>query len=84
MSLSIVFGFYDSDDHQISTLKKLTTDCIDEDTPTRHVKLTRPIAAWIKYPSIVQTQKELEEFRIKARDTSNIEERRKYQDNRNQ
>ena len=51
--------------------------------PTCHLKLTRPISPGMEEPSIVQAQKELEKFHMKAQGTSNIEERRKYQDNRN-
>ena len=45
--------------------------------------LLHPIAPWMKDPSIVQAQGELEEFRIKSRDTGSTEDRRKYQSNRN-
>ena len=38
----------------------------------------------MKDPSIVQVQKELEQFCKNIPDTSNIEKRRKYQDSRKQ
>ena len=56
LPLSIVFGF-DDPDNQTLTLNMLITDSIDENVPTHRVKLTRPIAAWMKDPFIVQAQR---------------------------
>ena len=74
--LSILFEFDDLDD-QILTLKNFLTDFLDEHAARGRVNLTHPIAPWIKDLSIVQAQKESEQFRIKAWDPSNVEERRK-------
>ena len=81
--LSILFEFDDPDD-QILTLKKFLTNFIDEHAARGRVNLTHPIAPRMKDLSIVLAQKESEQFRIKAWDPSNIEERRKKQDNNNQ
>ena len=51
--------------------------------PTRRLKLTRPIIPRMKEPSIAQAHKELENFHMNAQGSSNIEQSRKYQDNRN-
>lgn len=72
-SLSIVFGYNEAND-QISTPNRLITNYIDKHNPTHCLKLTHSIAPWMKDPSTVRAQQELEEFAIKDRDTSNTEE----------
>ena len=52
LPLSLVYGFEEPED-QISTLNKLFTDCLESHAPTRRVKLTRPIAPWMKDFTIV-------------------------------
>ena len=64
-------------------LNKLVTSCIDKHAPSRRVNLNRPINPWMRDSAVVQAQNELEQFHLKARDTSKIEERRKYENNRN-
>ena len=63
--LSILFAFDDPDD-QILMLKKFLTDFIDEHAARGRVNLTHPIAPWMKDLSIVASQKESEQFHIKA------------------
>ena len=66
LALSLVYGFEKLAD-QISTLNKLFTDCLESHAPTSRVKLTRPIAPWMKYPTIVSDRQKIELSRIKSR-----------------
>ena len=59
-------------------MNKLFSDCLESHVPTRRVKLTRPIAPWIKYPTIVSDRQKLELSRIKSRDSKNPKEHQKY------
>ena len=52
LPLSLVYRFEEPED-QISTLNKLFTNCLESHAPTRQVKLTRPIASWMKDLTIV-------------------------------
>ena len=51
LPLSLVYSFDDPED-QINILNKLIADCINEHSPLRRVKLTRPIAPWMNDPKI--------------------------------
>ena len=52
LPLSLVYVFEEPED-QISILNKLFSDCLESNAPTRPVKLTHPIAPWMKDPTIV-------------------------------
>ena len=73
LSLSLICGFEEPED-QISILNKLFSDCLESHAPTRRVKLTRPIAPWMKDPTIVSDRQKLELSRIKTRDSKNPKE----------
>ena len=77
LPLSLVYGFEEPED-QISILKKLFSDCLESHAPTRRVKLTRPIAPWMKDPTIVSDRQKLELSRIKSRYSKNPNEHQKY------
>ena len=83
LPLSLVYGFEEPED-QISTLNKLLTDCLESHAPTRRVKLSRPIAPWIKDPTIVSDLQELELSRIKSRNSKNLKEHQKYLEDKKQ
>ena len=63
---------------QVSILNKLLNDCLESHAPTRRVKLTRPIAPWMKDPTIVSDRQRLELSRIKSRDSKISKEHQKY------
>ena len=83
LPLSLVYGFEEPED-QISILKKLFSDCLESHAPTRRVKLTRPIAPWMKDPTIVSDRQKLELSRIKSRDSKNPKEHQKYLEDKKQ
>ena len=68
LPLSLVYGFDELED-QISTLNKLFTDCLESHALTLWVKLTRPIAPWIKDSTIVSDHLKLELSQIKSCDS---------------
>ena len=76
-----LYGFEEPED-QISTLNKLFTDCLESHAPTRRVKLTRPIAPWMKDPTIVSDRQQLELSRIKSSDSKNPKEHQKYMEHK--
>ena len=47
LPLSLVYRFKEPED-QISILNKHFSDCLESHAPARRVKLTRPIAPWMK------------------------------------
>ena len=59
-------------------MNDLFTDCIESHAPTDRVKLTHPIAPWMKDPTIVSDRQKLELSRIKSRDSKNPKEHQKY------
>ena len=77
LPLSLVYGFEEPED-QISILNKLFSDCLKIHAPTRRVKLTRPIAPWMKDPTIVSDRQRLELSRIKSHDSKISKEHQKY------
>ena len=52
LPLSLVYGFEEPED-EISILNKLFSDCLESHDPTSRVKLTRPIAPWMKDPIVI-------------------------------
>ncbi|XP_066930768.1 uncharacterized protein [Clytia hemisphaerica] len=60
LPLSLVFSFDDPND-QISILNKLVYDCIESHAPLKRVRITRPIAPWMKDPKIIQERQLLED-----------------------
>ena len=83
LPLSLVYGFEEPED-QISALNKLFTDCLESHAPTRRVKLTRPIAPWMKNPTIISDRQKLELSRIKSHDSKNPNEHQKYLEDKKQ
>ena len=73
LPLSLVYVFEERED-QISTLNKLFTVCLESHTPTGRVKLTHPVAPWMKDPTIISDRQKLELPRIKSRDSKNPKE----------
>ena len=63
---------------QVSILSKLLSDCLESHASTRRVKLTRPIAPWMKDPTIVSERQRLELSRITSRDSKISKEHQKY------
>ena len=83
LPLSLVYGLEEPED-PISTLNKDFTDCLESHAPTGRVKLTRPIAPWMKDPTIVSDRQKLELPRIKSRDSENPKEHEKYLEDKKQ
>ena len=83
LPLSLVYGFEEPED-QISILNKLFSDCLKIHAPTRRVKLTRPIAPWMKDPTIVSDRQKVEISRIKSSDSKNSKEHQKYLEDKKQ
>ena len=81
--LSLVYGFKNPED-QTSYLNKLFSDCLESHAPTRRVKLTRPIAPWMKDPTIVSDSQKLELSRIKSRNSKNPKEHQKCLEDKKQ
>ena len=52
LPLSLVHGFEEPED-EISVLNKLFSDCLESHDRTSRVKLTRPIAPWMKDPIVI-------------------------------
>ena len=83
LPLYLVYGF-EEPENRISPLNKLFTDCLESYAPARQVKLTRPIAPWMKDPTIVSDRQKLELSRIKSRDSKNPKEHQKYPEDKKQ
>ena len=83
LALSLVYGFEKPED-QISILNKLFSDCLESHAPTSRVKLTRPIAPWMKDPTIVSGRQKLELSRKKSRDSKNPKGYQKYLEDKKQ
>ena len=77
LPISLVYGFDEPED-QISILNKLFKDNLENHAPSRRVKLTRPIAPWMKDASIVSDRQKLEQSRIKSRDSNCPKDRNQY------
>ena len=77
---STIYAYNDPED-QVSTLNQLLLNCIDQHAPLKRVKLTRPIAPWMKTPEILELRKELEAARENARNDPSL--KTLYQHKRN-
>ena len=82
LPLSLVYVF-DKREDQISTLNKLFTVCLESHALTGRVKLTHPVAPWMKDP-IVSDRQKLELSRIKSRDSKNPKEHQKCLEDKKQ
>ena len=70
LPLSLIYSFDDPDD-QISILNKLICDCIESHAPLKRVRMTRPIAPWMKDPKIIRGRNFLEHARTnKSKDSA--------------
>ncbi|XP_057299344.1 uncharacterized protein LOC130629967 [Hydractinia symbiolongicarpus] len=70
LPFSLIFTF-DDPDEQIDTLNHLILSCIERHAPLKRVKLTRPIAPWMKDPAIQDSRNQLEFYRKKAQEDPN-------------
>ena len=52
LPLNLVYVF-DEPDEQVTILNKLILDCIEKHAPIKRIRLTRPVAPWMKDESIV-------------------------------
>ena len=59
LPLNLVHAFDEPDD-QVTILNKLIFDCIEKHAPIKRVRLTRPVAQWMKDESIVNLKTQLE------------------------
>ena len=66
LPLNLVYAFDEPDD-QVTILNKLILDCIEKHAPIKRIRLTRPVAPWMKDESIVNLKTQLEHHRHKAR-----------------
>ena len=82
LPLSLVYSFDDPED-QINILNKLIADCINEHSPLRRVKLTRPIAPWMNDPKITSLHKSMETLRKQYQLTKLDSDQEHYRDARN-
>ena len=78
----MVFVFNEPDDY-VTILNKLVLDCIEEHVPIKRVRLTRPVARWMKDESIVNLKIQLEHHRHKASASKEDNVRENYQVTRN-
>ena len=83
LPLSLVYGLEETED-QISVLNKLFRNCLESHALTRQVKLSRPIAPWMKNSTIVSNHQKLELSRIKSHDSKNPKEHQKYLEDKKQ
>ena len=65
-------------------MNKLFTGCLESHAPTCHMKLTHPVAPWMKDPTIISNRQKLELSQIKSRDSKNPKEHRKYLEDKKQ
>ena len=75
--LSLVYGFEGPKD-QISTLNKFSTGCLESHALTCRMKLTHPVAPWMKDITSISNRQKLELSQIKSRDSKNPKEHQKY------
>ena len=82
MPLNLVYAFDEPDD-QVTILNKLVLDCIKKHATIKRVRLTRPVAPWMKDESIVNLETQLEHHRHKASVSKEENNRKYYQVTRN-
>ena len=82
LPLNLVYAFDEPDD-QVTILNKLVLDCIEKHAPIKRVRLTRPVAPWMKDESIVNLKTQLEHHRHKARASKEENDWKNYQVTRN-
>ena len=78
LPLNLVYAFDEPDD-QVTILNKLILDCIEKHAPIKRIRLTRPVAPWMKDESIVNLKTQLEHHRHKARASKEENDRKNYQ-----
>ena len=78
LPLNLVYAFDELDD-QVTILNKLVFDCIEKYAPIKRVRLTRPVAPWMKEESIVNLKTPLEHHRHKASVSKEENDRKNYQ-----
>ena len=78
LPLNLVYAFDEPDD-QVTILNKLVLDCIEKHAPIKKVRLTRPVAPWIKDESIVNLKTQLEHHWHKASVSKEQNDRKQYQ-----
>ena len=79
---SLVYSLDDAED-QINILNKLITDCINEHSPLRRVKLTRLIAPWMNDPKITSLHNSMETLRKQYQLTKLEPDQEHYRNARN-
>ena len=65
LPLNLVYNF-DQPDDQVAILNKLIRDCIEKHAPIKRVRLTQPVAPWMKEESIVNLKTQLKHHPHKA------------------
>ena len=78
LPLNLVYAFDETDD-QVTILNKLILDCIEKHAPIKRVRLTRPVAPWIKDESIANLKRQLEHHLHKASVSKQENDRKNYQ-----
>ena len=68
LPLSLVYSFGDPED-QINILNKLITDCINEHSPLRRVKLTHSVAPWMNDLEITSLHKSSKQYQLTKLDS---------------
>ena len=80
--MNLVYAF-DEPDNQVTILNKLVLDCIKKHATIKRVRLTRPVAPWMKDESVVNLETQLEHHRHKASVSKEENDRKNYQVTRN-
>lgn len=75
----MVFAFDDPKD-KLNILNHLVRTCIERHAPLKRVKLTRPMAPWMKDPVIIEAGNELNHLRKLSRESYDQSRRKLYQD----
>ena len=80
--MNLVYAFDEPDD-QVIILNKLVLDYIEKHAPIKRVRLTQPVAPWMKDESILNLKTQLEHHRQKASASKEENDRKNYQVTRN-
>ena len=75
--MNLVYAFDEPDD-QVTILNKLVLDCIEKHALIKRVRLTRPVAPWMKEESIVNLKTQFEHHRHKASVSKEENDRKNY------